>query len=131
MRTHAQGRADAKRHAARRGDLVDDTADRASPIDPRRRGLGVSHGAFAQQPQADHDAVTPQMIARLAQRLWEMHGGNAVLNWLEAEQMLQDLLAPRAQAGSSRSQPNDSSLRDSVRLGRKLNTCADLKGAVQ
>ncbi len=37
-------------------------------------------------------AVTRDMIARLAQRLWELHGGNAVLNWLEAERMLQDLL---------------------------------------
>jgi len=32
------------------------------------------------------------MIARLAQRYWELHGGNAVLNWLQAERTLQDLL---------------------------------------
>jgi len=83
-------------------------------------------------PTTPRDAtITQDMIARLAQRLWEIHGGNAVLNWLEAEQMLQDLMAPRAEAVSSRSQLKDSSSRDSVRLSRKLNTRADLKGAVR
>lgn len=46
-----------------------------------------SAGAALRRP-----AVTKDMIARLAQRLWELHGGNAVLNWLEAERLLQDLL---------------------------------------
>ncbi len=32
------------------------------------------------------------MIARMAKRLWEARGGNAVLNWIEAEQALQDLV---------------------------------------
>lgn len=40
-------------------------------------------------------AVTHEMIAALAHRLWAMHGGNAVLNWLEAERLLtQSLDAP-------------------------------------
>lgn len=93
MRTHAQGRAAVQRHAARRGDLDDDTADRASPSDPRRRGLSAeplpltTSLAPAVEPQ-----VTDEMIARMAKRLWEARGGNAVLNWIEAEQALQDLV---------------------------------------
>lgn len=90
MRTQAQGRADTKRHAARRGDLGDDTADRASTIDPRRRGLGDSNPS--PDPPDEPAVVTVEMISRLAQRYWELHGGNAVLNWLQAERALQDLL---------------------------------------
>lgn len=33
------------------------------------------------------------MIEDLAHRLWESHGGNAILNWLEAEQLLGRLRA--------------------------------------
>ncbi|MCC6906318.1 MAG: DUF2934 domain-containing protein [Phycisphaerales bacterium] len=43
-------------------------------------------------PGADGARVTEEMIATLARRLWEVRGGNAVLNWLEAERSLQDLL---------------------------------------
>ena len=93
MRTRAQGGANARRHAARRGDLDDDTADRASPTDPRRRGLGALHHSPASPPSSDDSPdITPEMITRLAQRYWELHGGNAVLNWLEAERALEDLL---------------------------------------
>lgn len=37
-------------------------------------------------------AISHEMIAGLAHRLWEMHGGNAVLNWLEAERLLKQSL---------------------------------------
>lgn len=43
-------------------------------------------------------SITHEMISRLAQRYWELRGGNTVLNWLEAERALQDLQreAPRS-----------------------------------
>lgn len=48
-----------------------------------------------------HPHVTDQMIARYAKRLWELHGGNAVLNWLEAERALEDLVAHAAPPGAA------------------------------
>jgi len=112
MRTGAQGRVDAKRHAARRGDFVDHTADRASSIDPRRRGLGdLCPSPAPPVPPACGDElpiVTVEMISRLAQRYWELHGGNAVLNWLEAERALQDLLRhePAGEPSAAERQPS-------------------------
>lgn len=50
------------------------------------RGREVESTLAARLPR--RRAVTHEMIAALAHRLWEMHGGNAVLNWLEAERLL-------------------------------------------
>lgn len=36
--------------------------------------------------------VTDTVVGAIAERLWNMFGGNDVLNWLEAERLLQDAL---------------------------------------
>jgi hypothetical protein len=34
--------------------------------------------------------VTESLIGAIAHELWKLHGGNDVLNWIEAESMLHD-----------------------------------------
>ena len=38
-------------------------------------------------------ARSKPLIAAIARELWKLHGGNEVLNWLEAEILLQNALA--------------------------------------
>lgn len=42
--------------------------------------------------------VTDAIIAAIAHEIWKVHGGNAVLNWLDAERCLAEVMARRVSA---------------------------------
>lgn len=93
----------------RTGAVARASTSRATGRAPARRRKSDSSLA-AQLPQ--RRAVTHEMIAALAHRLWEMHGGNAVLNWLEAERLLkQSLDSPTSALASDASFCDLSALR--------------------
>ncbi len=50
------------------------------------------------EPQREVD-VTDRLVSAIAEELWRRYGGNAALNWLEAERHLERILA-HAQAST-------------------------------
>jgi hypothetical protein len=58
--------------------------------------------APAAQPRSDGAAISPALeralVATLAHELWRSQGGNEVLNWLEAEILLEHALGSHARA---------------------------------
>jgi hypothetical protein len=64
-----------------------------------------------------HIDITNAMVSTIAAELARAQGGNDVLNWLEAERVLQDLLGS-ARSPSTREQPVGMDSRERVRRRR-------------
>jgi hypothetical protein len=59
------------------------------------------------EPQRELD-VTHRLVSAIAEELWRTCGGNTVLNWLEAEQHVEQLMSGRMPAHPAPADPADS-----------------------
>jgi hypothetical protein len=56
-------------------------------------------------PSGEHVDVTHRLVAAVAHSLWEARGGDALANWLDAENVVTRLLVGRAEPAKSATAP--------------------------
>jgi hypothetical protein len=73
----------------RASDTVESRSDLNGSANGRRSRRIIRFHA----PERREEDLAKPLVAAIAHELWKLHGGNDVLNWLEAEILLQNALA--------------------------------------